>query len=162
MNKILYENRCKCKEDFSIIKKHNLNKRSEGKPLPYLKSNKITYKTFQLKYDKNLSLTERFILNSFKNKYIYYAIDDILYLLPSNLIEKNNLLEILWSPIVSLQNNFYIDFFDIWIHEIYITEKPKFNKFLMNDSQNLKNFSYITIKLLYKKKVPVKKYESLW
>ena len=162
MNKILYENRCKCNEDFLITKKRKPNKRSEGKPLPYLKSNEITYKTFQLKYDKNLSLTTKFILNSFKNKYLYYAIDEILYLFKSNPIEKNNLLEILFSLIVSLQNNFSIDFFDIWIHEIYINDIRNFNKFLMNDSQKLKNFSYITIKLLYKNKLPIKKNQSLW
>jgi hypothetical protein len=84
MNRILYENRCRCNEDFSITKKRKSNTRSEGKPLQYPKSNEITSKTFQIKYEKKLSLTAKFILNSFQNKYIYYAIDDILYLLKSS------------------------------------------------------------------------------
>jgi hypothetical protein len=84
---------------------------------------------------KNYLQLQKFILNSFQNKYIYYAIDDILYLLKSNPIERDNLLAILYSPVLSLQNNFSINFFDIWIREVYIDEISKVNKFLTNDSQ---------------------------
>jgi hypothetical protein len=162
MNQILYENRCRCNEEFSITKKHKSNTRSEGKPLQYLKPNEIISQTFQIKYEKKLSSTAKAILNSFQNKYIYYAIDDILYLLKANPIELNNLLALLYSPILSLQNNFSINFFDIWIREVYIEEITKTNKFLINDSQTSQPFSYITIKLFYKTSVPVKKQESLW
>jgi len=162
MNRILYQNRCKCNEDFSITKKRKSNTRSEGKPLQYPKPNEITSKTFHMKYQKNLSPTAKFILNSFQNKYIYYAIDDILYSLKSNTSERNNLLAVLYSPILSLQNNFSINFFDIWIREVYIDEISKTNKFLKKDSETLEQFSYITIKLFYKTRVPVKKQESLW
>ena len=48
-------------------------------------------KTFQIPYKVPLSLTARTILNSFTNKYIYYAIDDLLYLLDSNPTERDNL-----------------------------------------------------------------------
>ena len=165
MNQILYEMRCKCKEgkeEFSITKKRKLTNRSEGKPLQYPSFNEITSKTFQIKYDKKLSSTAKFTLNSFRNKYLYYAIDDILYLLKSNPIERDNLLAILYSPVLSLHNNFSINFFDIWIHEIYINEISKVNKFLTNDFQNFEQFSYITLTLLYKTRVPVKKQKSLW
>lgn len=162
MNRILYENRCKCNEEFSITKKRKLKTRSEGKPLQYPKSSEITSKTFQMKYQKNLSLTAKFILNNFQNKYIYYAIDDILYSLKSNPIERDNLLAVLYSPILSLQNNFSVNFFDIWIREVYIDEISKTNKFLKNDSETLKQFNYITIKFFYKTRIPVKKQESLW
>jgi hypothetical protein len=84
MNRILYENRCRCNEEFSITKKRKSTTRSEGKPLQYPKSNEITSQTFQIKYEKKLSSTAKVILNSFQNKYIYYAIDDILYLLKEN------------------------------------------------------------------------------
>jgi hypothetical protein len=162
MNRILYENRCKCNEEFSITKKRKLKTRSEGKPLQYPKSSEITSKTFQIKYQKNLSLTAKFLLNSFQNKYIYYAIDDILYSLKSNPIERDNLLAVLYSPIISLQNNFSVNFFDIWIREIYIDEISKSNKFLKNEAETLKQFNYITIKFIYKTKVPIKKQELLW
>jgi hypothetical protein len=69
---------------------------------------------------KKIISIAKFILNSFQNKYLYYAIDDILYSLKSNPIERDNLLGILYSPVLSLQNNFSINFFDIWIREIYI------------------------------------------
>ena len=160
MNQILYENRCRCNEEFSITKKRKSITRSEGKPLQY--PNEITSKTFQIKYEKRLSSIAKVILNSFQNKYIYYAIDDVLYLLKTNTVERDYLLAILYSPVLSLQNNFSINFFDIWIREIYIDEISKVNKFLTNNSETSGQFSYITIKLLYKTRVPVKKQESLW
>jgi hypothetical protein len=162
MNRILYEIRCKCKEEFSITKKRKSSNRSEGKPFLYPNQNEITSKTFQIKYERKLSSIAKLLLNSFQNKYLYYAIDDILYLLKSNPIERDNLLAILYSPVLSLQNNLSINFFDIWIHEIYISEVSKVNKFLINNCQNLEQFSYITIKLLYRTKIPLKKQESLW
>lgn len=162
MNRILYENRCKCNEEFSLTKKRKSNTRSEGKPLQYPKPSEIMSKTFQIKYHEKLSTTATFILNSFQNKYIYYAIDDILYSFKSNPIERDNLLAVLYSPIISLQNNFSVNFFDIWIRDIYIDEVSKPNKFLKQNSENFEKFNYITIKLFYKTKVPVKKQESLW
>ena len=165
MNQILYEMRCKCKEgkeEFSITKKRKLTNRSEGKPLQYPSFNEITSKTFQIKYDKKLSSTAKFTLNSFRNKYLYYAIDDILYSLNLNPVERDTLLAVLYSPILSLQNNFSVNFFDIWIREIYIDEISKTNKFLKNESKTLKQFNYITIKFLYKLRLPVKKQETLW
>lgn len=162
MNRILYENRCKCNEEFSLTKKRKSATRSAGKPLQYPKSNEIITKTFQIKYEKPLSSMAKFILNSFQNKYLYYAMDDILYLLNLSSVEKNNLLGILYSPVLSLHNNFSVNFFDIWIREIYIDEIAKSNKFLKKNKNISKQFSYITIKLFYKTKVPVKKQESLW
>lgn len=162
MNRILYQNRCRCNEEVAVIKKRKQKKRSEGKPLQYPKANEIRAKTFHIKYEKQLSATAIFILNSFKDKYIYYAMDDILYSLKGNSAERDNLLAILYSPVLSLQNNLSINFFDIWIHEIYIEKISKVNKFLSNDSQTSEQFSYITIKLFYKTRIPVKKQESLW
>ena len=162
MNLILYENRCKCNEEFPITKKRKKTNPSEGKPIQFPKSSEITSKTFQMKYEKNLSLTEKAILNNFSNKYIYYAIDDILYSLKAKPIERDNLLAVLYSPILSLQNNFSVNFFDIWISEVYIDEISKKNKFLKHDSKILKQSNYITIKFFYKIRVPIKKQQSLW
>ena len=162
MNRILYEIRCKCKEEISVTKKRKSSNRSEGKPFLYPNLNELTSKTFQLKYEKKLSSVAKFLLSTFQNKYLYYAIDDILYLLNSNPMERDNLLALLYSPVLSLQNNLSINFFEIWIHEIYITEVLKTNKFLTKTSQNFEPFHYITIKLLYRTKIPVKKQKSLW
>lgn len=155
-------NRCRCNEEVTVTKKRKTVTRSEGKPLQYPKSSEIRSKTFHIKYEKPLSPIAIFLLNSFQNKYIYYAIDDILYSLKENTMERDNLLAMLYSPVLSLQNNLSINFFDIWIHEVYIEKISKVNKFLSNDSQTSEQFSYITIKLFYKTRVPVKKQESLW
>ena len=150
-------------EEFLITKKRKIKTRSGGKLLPYpIKSSEIRSKTFQIKYKKTLSLTAKFILNNFQNKYIYYAIDDILYLLKSKPVERDNLLAILYSPILSLQNNFSVNFFDIWIREVSIDEISKTNRFFNNDSKTLKQFNLITIKFFYKIRVPAKKQESFW
>jgi hypothetical protein len=163
MNRILYENRCKCNEEFSITKKRKSTTRSEGKALQYPKHSEITSKIFQIEYHEHLSLNAKFILNSFYNKYIYYAIDDILYSLRSNASERDNLLAVLYSPILSLQNDFLVNFFDIWIRDISINEISKSNKFLKKqESENLEKVNLITIKLFYKTRVPIKKQESLW
>jgi hypothetical protein len=162
MNRILYENRCKCNEEFSITKKRKSTNRSEGKSLQYPKPSEITSKVFQIEYHEHLSLIAKFILNSFHNKYIYYAIDDILYSLRSNPRERDNLLAVLYSPILSLQNDFLVNFFDIWIRDISINEISKPNKFLKQEYENLEKINLITIKLFYKTRVPMKKQESLW
>lgn len=138
-------------------------KRSEGK-LKYPKPGKdsTSSKTFQIKYDKKISSVGKLMLNSFQKKYIYYAIDDILYSFQSNPNERDNLLEILYSSVLSLQNNYSIDFFNIWIDEIYIQEISKVNKFFKNNSSSFQPYNYITIKLLYKMPKPPKKQEVLW
>ena len=172
---------CKCKERVSITKERKVNKRVE--PFQYPARNPIPnpdevdeekiekfledvenriVKTFQIKYERKLSSIANLLLNSFQNKYLYYAIDDILYLLKSNPVERDNLLGILYSPVLSLQNNLSINFFEIWIDEIYINEIPKVNKFLTNNGQNFEPFCYITIKLLYTPTKPIKQKESLW
>ena len=165
MNLISDQDKCRCFNQKPAIekrKKLKSNKLSEGKPLQYPKINESISKTFQIKYDKKLSPIAKLILNSFQNKYIYYAIDDILYLFKPNSKERENLLAILYSPVLSLQNNFCVNFFDIWIEEIYIHEISKVNKFLKNDSSNFEQLSYITIKLLYKIRIPVKKPDPIW
>ena len=162
MNQVLYEHRCKCNEEISVTKKRKLISRNDGKSFLYPAPNEVTIKTFQLRYEKKLSAISKFILNSFQNKYLYYAIDDILYLLKSNLIEQENLLNILYSPILALQNNLSINFFDIWIHEVYISDIKTNNKFLDQTTKTSKSISYITIKLLYRTKIPSKTQESLW
>nr|YP_010472076.1 hypothetical protein Ycf88 [Navicula arenaria]UVG41541.1 hypothetical protein Ycf88 [Navicula arenaria] len=163
MNRILYEARCRCKEESSITKKRKSKKKDQvpdynfSYPIDWNGS-----KTFQIRYEKKLSSIAKFVLNTFQKKYIFDAIDDILYSFKSNPIERDNLLAILYSPVLSLQNNFSINFFDIWIDEIYINEVLKVNKFLNNDSSNFEQSSYITIKLLYIPAIPPKKSYSLW
>lgn len=160
------------KDDFEGLEHIEINEKLklpyEGKQLftrwnhSYPSLNELKSKTFYIKYENELSVIDKIMLNNFQNKYLYHAIDDILYSLKSKPIERNNLLSIIYSPILYLQNNFSIDFFDIWIGDIYINRESKVNKFLAKNSSNLEQFSYITIKLFYTTKLPVKKPEPLW
>jgi hypothetical protein len=115
-----------------------------------------------MEYDHKLSSMAKMMLKSFKDKYIYYAIDDILCFFKSKPLERDSILSLFYSPMISLQNTFSVDFFDIWIKEIYITETVKVNKFLTQTNERLEPLNSITITFGYKMNLPGKKTESLW
>jgi len=106
-------------------------------------------KTFNVKSEKKLSPLAKLILQSVRFKHFYYVRDDISYLLKSNPIERDFLLQALYSIVISLQNNLSINFFDMWIYEIYINKVSIHNKFMNQKFQNLEPSEYITIKLAY-------------
>jgi hypothetical protein len=170
--------KCRCKEELLIRKKELEDGRkdeNEKKKLVPVKSNVTLYptpmnskttlmnsKTFSMEYNHKLSSMAKMMLKSFKDKYIYYAIDDILCFFKSKPLERDSLLSLFYSPMISLQNTFSVDFFDIWIKEIYITETVKVNKFLTQTNQRLEPLNSITITFGYKMNLPAKKTESLW
>lgn len=161
----LYKKRCICKEEKEKKKKEDekpdVKKRVEGKPVQYpiLDDTSSKIKTFQILHKNVLSLETRLILNSFQKKYLYYAVDDILYAAHLDSTERDNLLALIYSPILSLHNSICVDFFDTWIHELYIDKILEPNRFLMDGSDS----SYqITIKILYKTKNPTSKRTILW
>ena len=106
-------------------------------------------KTFNVKSEKTLSPLAKLILQSVQFKHFYYVRDDISYLLKSNPIERDFLLQALYSTVISLQNNLSINFFDMWVYDIYINKVETHNKFMSQKSQNLESDEYITIKLAY-------------
>jgi hypothetical protein len=106
-------------------------------------------KTFSVKSEKIISPLAKSILQSVQFKHFYYVRDDIYYLLKSNSIERDFLLQALYSTVIALQNNLSINFFDMWIYEIYITKVSKPNKFLKQTYQYKGFDEYITIKLAY-------------
>lgn len=106
-------------------------------------------KTFNVKSEKKLSSLAKLILKSVQYKHFYYVRDDISYLLKSNPIEQEFILDALDSMAISLQNNLSINFFDMWIYEIYINKISNNNKFINKKSQNLESGEYLTIKLAY-------------
>ena len=155
-------------QDKITIKLNNKNKFTVN-PLKKVKLTKSILtgqftKIFYIQCKFPFSLTARYILLNLTNKYIYYAIDDILYLLGSNPIERDYLLNILYSSMLSLHNDFSINFFDIWIDSIYFNTDIQINRFL----QSQENFSnqisegIITLKLHYLQRKPIRKVESIW
>jgi len=105
--------------------------------------------TFNIKSEKKLSPLAKVILQGIQFKHFYYARDDIFYLLNPAPIERDFLLQALNSIVISLQNNLSINFFDMWIYEIYINKVSTKNRFISQASKNLESIEYITIKLAY-------------
>ena len=119
-------------------------------------------KTFNVKCDNKLSPLAKTILQSFKFKLYYYVIDDLLYLLKSNPDERDYLLQILNSSVIFLQNNLYVNFFDIYIYDISINEISKINRFVNEQPESFKLSNTITIKLAYQVTAVPKKLETIW
>ena len=119
-------------------------------------------KTFNVKCDDKLSPLAKTILQSFKFKLYYYVIDDLLYLLKSNPDERDYLLQILNSSVIFLQNNLYVNFFDIYIYDISINEISKINRFVNEQPESFKLSNTITIKLAYQVTAVPKKLETIW
>lgn len=168
----LFYKRCECYRPF-IFEELNAAKPkldrtilSDGRPIRYPENSKTKnlklLKTFKIQYEGSFSLLVECILNSFENKYIYYAIDDLLYLLKSNSKDRQDLLELLYSAMFSLHNNFSVNFFDIWIDSIFINHTYKNNRFLTNEPEKGKQVTYITLTLSYIVRSRIKKRETLW
>ena len=110
---------------------------------------KFQVKTFSVEYDKELSKRAKVVLQSFRLKFYYYVIDDILYFLKSDSNECNRLLKILNSTAIFLQNNLSVNFFDIYVYDIQINEILKTNRFIHGKREPVKVSNTITIKLAY-------------
>jgi hypothetical protein len=65
---------------------------------------------------------------------------------------------------LSLHNDFSINFFDIWVDSVYINESFQSNRFLKNKSDYLSQITEttITLKLHYLTRTPIKKPEAIW
>ena len=107
----------------------------------------IKTKTFHIKCEKKLSSLAKSILQSAQSKHFYYVRDDINSGLKSNPIERDFLLQSLYSIVIFVQNNLSTNFLNIWIKEIYINKIVTYNKFINQEYQNLYPEEYITIKL---------------
>lgn len=160
--------KCSCKEDFWYRKQNKKRKDfthkkiRQGRPLAYPYKENRAYKTFQINYDRTLSDKAKLLLTSFKNKYIYYAIDDIYSSLSSDLYEKEDLISILDSTMIWLHNNRFINLFDIWIGNIYIQEEKRKNRFLESSTKTNVNKTKLILVLYYKIQSPRKKFRPLW
>ena len=127
-----------------------------------IESPNFKIQTFTITYEKDISNKGKNILQSFKIKPYYYVIDDITYLLKSNPSECECFLQILHSTVISLQNNYKINFFDVFIYEIKINGITKFNKFNNILIKPSENSNEIIIKLAYQIKPIDKTVELTW
>ena len=123
---------------------------------------KFQLKTFSVRYDKELSKRAKIVLRSFKLKFYYYVIDDILYFLKSDPNECNYLLQILNSTAIFLQNNLGVNFFDIYVYDIQINEISKINRFTYGEKEPVKVSNSITIKLAYQVQPLEEVFDTTW
>jgi hypothetical protein len=117
---------------------------------------KFYIKTFNVEYKEDLSPLAKIVIQSLKMKLYYYAIDDLLYILKSNKNEVKNIINILNSTVIFLQNHFYVDFFDIYVYDITFNKVSKFNNFLDNEYNFLLTSNNLIIKLAYELKHHIK------
>ena len=110
---------------------------------------KFQVKTFSVRYEKELSKRAKIVLQSFRLKFYYYVIDDILYFLKSDPDEYNYLLKFLNSTAIFLQNNLGVSFFDIYIYDIRVNEILKTNRFIYGEERPVKISNIIIVKLAY-------------
>lgn len=123
---------------------------------------KFYVKTFTVKSTKTLSKHAKIILQSCKLKFYFYVIDDISYFLKSDKIEADYIIQILSSTAIFLQNNFNVDFFDIYIYDIRVNDSSKFNRFTNRRDEPFKDSNTIIIKLAYQIKLLEKTFDTTW
>jgi len=148
-------------DEISLLKKDKKKKKRIGYAMTYPYPGKTYYKVFQTTFIEVWARKFKFLLPSFKNKYAYYVIDDILKINSTNK-EDYQLLEFVRSSMLFLHNNLYINLFDIWIGDIYINEIENNNKLPILKHQNSKVYTELTLILFYKVRSPYKKRKSLW
>nr|QYB19206.1 hypothetical chloroplast RF88 [Climaconeis cf. scalaris]QYB19370.1 hypothetical chloroplast RF88 [Climaconeis cf. scalaris] len=163
-NYIKYSKIVKKKSRRSVVRKYNesqippvLNKKSLEK---FTSKSLDKSQIFQMKYNQNLSKIAKLTLANLQNKHIYSAIDDILYNCKLNPIERNMFLSTLHSIMISLHNSFSINFFNIFIQDIYIEKVfNNNNKFINNNNQFSEQITFI---IRYTPGLPVKKKDVIW
>ena len=123
---------------------------------------KFQLRTFTIKCNRKISKRAKILLQNIKLKVYYYVIDDILYFLKSDTDESEYLVQVLNSTAIFLQNNFCVNFFDIYIYDIQVNDISKFNRFTNNPNESFKSSNNIIIKLAYQVKPIEKMFDTTW
>mgnify|MGYP000875633953 CR=1 FL=1 len=100
------------------------------------------------------------ILKSLRKRSFYKAIEIVSNM--TNVVEKNYILQLLYSAVTYTENNHYSNLLKLWIDDIYIKKVPKDNDFIEQTESNLKFNYYIIIILGFEYKALPTKKEALW
>jgi len=120
----------------------------------------LAYVTLNAKWNSNLSFNVLKVLKSIQKRSFYKAIEIISSVL--NVFERNHLLQILYSSVAYVENNYSANLLKLWIDDIHIQKISKTNSFLDDTTNHLSFNYYIIINLGFEyKDLPMKK-ESLW
>lgn len=119
--------------------------------------------TFRLQLSSPLSPTLKPLLASWKDKYLWYALDDLLDVFRTQPTEQQRMLGLLAGPVIRLQNRDSIDFFKIWIQQVWMEETPVSpNRFLAADRRPSDSTTLITLELCYQESRITPKPTPLW
>lgn len=120
----------------------------------------IEYITVKARYNYKITQILKKVLQTLRKRSFFIAIDILADF--SNSIERNLILQILYSSVTYAENNHYANLVKIWIDDIHIKKISKPNYFLNKNSQKLEDNHYIIIHLGFEyKPFPIKK-ESIW
>ena len=120
----------------------------------------LAYVRLNAKWDYQLSFNVLKVLKNIQKRSFYKSIEIISSIL--NVFERNYLLQILYSAVAYVENNYSANLLKLWIDDIHIQKVGKTNSFLYEKTNQLSCSYYIIINLGFEyKDFPVKK-ESLW
>ena len=112
---------------------------------------------------KNTNLTSQNvnkILKSLRKRSFYKAIEIVSEI--GNVVERNCILQILYSAVLYTENNHYANLLKLWIDDIYIKKTSNSNRFNDQDYKSLTYTYNVIIKLGFEYKDPPTKKEPLW
>lgn len=120
----------------------------------------LAYVRLNAKWNYQLSFNVLKVLKNIQKRSFYKSIEIISSIL--NVFERNYLLQILYSSVAYVENNYSANLLKLWIDDIHIQKVGKTNSFLYEKTNQLSCNYYIIINLGFEyKDFPVKK-ESLW
>jgi hypothetical protein len=139
-----------------------LSKRPRSKGFFRTSKNSIVLEFVTLTAKSKIPLSQNVIkvFKSLRKRSFYKAIEIASSI--ENTIERNEILQILYSAIVYSENNHYANLLKLCIDDIYIVKISKFNQFIPNDSLNFKERYNVVIQLAFEYKEPPIKKESIW
>jgi len=100
------------------------------------------------------------ILKCLRRRSFYKALKIVSEI--DNIIERNSILQILYSVATYSENNHSTNLLKLWIEDIYVKKTINTNQFIDRNVHNL-NYNYnLIIKLGFQYKAPPRKKETLW
>lgn len=117
------------------------------------------FMTVNIKNNQLISQNINKILKNIRRRSFYTALNIVSYI--ENSVERNTILQILYSVTTYSENNYSSNLLNIWIHEIYIKQTMNSNQFIDKDSHKLKDNNDIIITLGFQYKVPPIKNEPI-
>lgn len=116
----------------------------------------VKYILINTKYKSKISQNLKQILRKLRKRSFYKAIELVSNI--SNVIERNEIIQILYSVVTYIENNHNANLVKLWIDDISIENISKFNYFLNQNVEKLDDQCFIVINVGFEyKPFPIKK-----